>query len=167
MKAKPISNEILDAKRIVERLLKYRLRSARELVAKLKAKQITGATIEKTLDYYKQIGIVDDVLFTRGWINSRLNKPMGINRIRWELRHKGIDPEIINQELNRVLGDYDEQEAADKIARKRFLQYQRINLLKAKRRLMSYLMRRGFAMETVRRVVRDIGKTSDDDRERS
>jgi regulatory protein len=164
MQTKPDQTEFPRAKRTVERLLKYRLRSENEIVVKLKTKGYSPATISQTVSFYRRIGVLDDTLFARAWISSRLNKPLGVKRIRWELTKSGIGTEIIEQELRRALDGYDEKETAGRIAQKRMQLYHRIDFKKAKLRLMAYLMRRGFSMETVQHVIYNIRENRNDDR---
>jgi regulatory protein len=148
--------ELARAKQVVERLLKYRSRSIAEVLNKLSDKGISSSTSKETIAYYQQIGAINDVLFARAWIASRLNKPLGLSRIRWELIHKGIPKSIIEQELTNAKADYIEDLAVEQIIQKRLRQYAQLPRITKQRRLFAYLLRRGFQPGTIRKAISQI-----------
>lgn len=152
-------SEFLKARRIVERLLKFRLRSEFEVAAKLRQQRISSTTIDRTIDHYRRLGILNDTLFVRGWIASRVNKPFGKRRIRRELIQKGVSAFIIEQEMARGTSGYDELQAARALAEKRIRQYGTVSVLKKKQRLYRHLCLRGFDPEIIYKVL---GEVSDD-----
>lgn len=129
-------------------LLKFRLRSADELAQRLRLKKIPEETIKEVLSFLKEKDFIDDNIFARAWLNSRLKRPLGIRRIRQELRQKGVDKEIIEQEVARVK-DYSEAETVLGLAKERLSKLKGIEADVAKRRLYAYLLRRGFSPEIV------------------
>lgn len=149
---------LADAKRIVFRFLKFRPRSEKEVVDKLADKGFTPGTIDPAMEFFRTKKFLDDQMFARGWITSRLKKPFGMTRIRRELKQKGISDEIINQETPLALLEYDEVAAAAELAKHRLAKYKGIDKLKAKRRIYEYLIRRGFGFNTVARVVNQLNR---------
>jgi regulatory protein len=129
-------------------LLKFRLRSENELIQRLKVKKIPEAVIKEIISFLKEKKFIDDNVFAKAWINSRLRKPLGLRRIRQELRQKGVGKEIIEAQSLGVK-DYSETEAVLDLAKRR------LNILKgtdqviAKRRVYAFLLRRGFSPEIV------------------
>ena len=99
---------------------------------------------------------MDDQQFASLWISSRLKKPFGLNRIRFELKQKGIDPEIISQETKRAQENYDESETILGLAQKRVAKYRNCNPKTAKRRLYDYLLRRGFQRGIIQKTITQI-----------
>ena len=83
------------AKSYVYRLLNIRLRSEQEVEAKLKLRSFSASVIGDTIDYFRDIQLIDDRQFARKWIESRLNRLFGANRIRYELQKKGISKNIL------------------------------------------------------------------------
>ncbi len=130
-------------------LLKFRLRSEYELRQRLKKKRFAEEIIDETLVFLKEKSFLDDNLFARSWIQSRLRRPFGLRRIKEELRIKGLDREIINNQLHEIEKDYSEEEVVRVIARKRLDKLKGIESSNAKRRLYAYLLRRGFSPEVV------------------
>lgn len=130
-------------------LLKFRSRSEKEIYMRLKKKGFDRETIQETLSYLKDNNFINDISFANAWIESRLKKPIGLIRIRKELRLKGIDDKIINRKIDELKDRYFEQDIVKKIAKEKFNRLKNREPDKAKRRIFSYLMRRGFSADTV------------------
>lgn len=130
-------------------LLKFRSRSEKEIYMRLKKKRFNRETIQETLSYLKDNNFINDISFANAWIESRLKKPIGLIRIRKELRLKGIDDKIINRKIDELKDRYFEQDIVKKIAEEKFNRLKNREPDKAKRRIFSYLMRRGFSADTV------------------
>ena len=161
MEKTPANTELAKAKATVFRLFKFRPRSEREIVEKLKGKKITTENIEAAIDYFKKLDYIDDRRFAKTWTSSRLVKT-GINRIRFELKKKGIAAEIIQETLGQIPEDYSELEAILPTAKKRLQKYKGLDPLKTKRRLFEFLARRGFRQSTIQKVIRQLCKGSDE-----
>jgi len=144
------------ARNSVFRLLKFRLRSEQELREKLAAKNLPDPIIEQTIQYFKDLDLVDDHAFARQWTASRLKRPFGLNRIRLELRKKGIDAEIIREALKEAAGDYKELDIVTKLANSRALKYKNIGREKAQQRVYGYLSRRGFSASAIIKAVKNL-----------
>lgn len=138
-------------------LLKFRLRSEKEVYQRLKNKKFDEQIIRETLIFLKDKGFLDDNLFAKSWIDSRLKKPLGIRRIRQELKLKGIGKEIIDARLGEVKNNYSEEEVVAKIVNKRLKRLRDEEPRTAKRRLYAYLMRRGFSTEAASSALTKIG----------
>lgn len=130
-------------------LLKFRLRSEKELFQRLKDKKFDIATIKKTLSFLKEKGFVNDEDFACAWIESRLKKPFGLKRIKQELKLKGIANEIIDKQISRIKENYSEEELVLEIARNRLNKLKDLDAQKAKRRVFAYLARRGYSPEVI------------------
>jgi regulatory protein len=129
-------------------LLKFRLRSENELAGRLKLKKIPAETIKEVVSFLKEKRFIDDNVFARAWINSRLKKPLGLRRIKQELRQKGVDKEIIEAQTAR-LEDYSEAKTVLDLAEGRLNRLKGIDQASAKRRVYAFLLRRGFSPEVV------------------
>lgn len=136
-------------------LLKFRLRSEKEIYERLKRKKFNPEIIKKTISLLKENGVIDDNYFAKVWIESRIKKPLGIRRLKEELRLKGIDKEIIDTQLNEIKRSYTEEEIIKRIAEARFSKLKNIDSQKAKRRVFSYLVRRGFSPEIAMDVINE------------
>lgn len=130
-------------------LLKFRLRSEKEIRERLKKKKFDAQTIDDTLAFLKEKQFIDDNYFTKAWIESRLKKPLGIRRLRQELSIKGIDKEIIESRITEIKANYSEDEVVKQVAEEKLKKIKGIDPRKAKNRIYAYLLRRGFSPEIV------------------
>ncbi len=130
-------------------LLKFRLRSEKEIYARLKKKKFAEGVIKEAVLFLKAKGFIDDELFAKAWIESRLKKPLGLRRIRRELNLKGIDKEIIESRISAVKDSYAEENIVTQVAQERFNRLKGLDPDKSKRRVYAYLLRRGFSLEAV------------------
>lgn len=137
-------------------LLKYRLRSEKELFARLERKKFVKPVIEETLKFMKAKGFIDDCAFAREWISSRIKKPLGVHRLKQELRIKGISAPVINQELERLKESYSEEDTVLKIATRQFQKLKNIENTLAQKRIYGYLLRRGFSPEIIINVFNQL-----------
>ena len=152
-----VNVELAKAKATVFRLFKFRPRSEREIVEKLKNKKIAAENIDAALQYFQKLDYIDDRRFAKAWTASRLVRN-GINRIRFELKKKGVADEIIQETLGQIPEDYSELEAILAVAKKQLGKYKNLDPLKTKRRLFGYLARRGFRQGTIHKALRQIFK---------
>lgn len=130
-------------------LLKFRPRSEKEIYQRLKKKKFADRVISETLSFLKDKDFINDANFTKIWIESRLKRPLGLRRIREELNLKGIDREIIDSQIQEIKKNYPEEEIVMKIAQVRLKRLKDIESGKVKRRIFSYLLRRGFSPEVI------------------
>ncbi|MCK9594195.1 MAG: regulatory protein RecX [Candidatus Omnitrophica bacterium] len=130
-------------------LLKFRLRTEKELYQRLKRKSFSEGCVNKTLEFLKAKRFIDDRLFAKAWVESRLKKPLGLRRLAAELKIKGVAEEIINSRLNEAKKGYSEEDVVKEIIRQKQEKTRGIDPLKAKKRIYSYLLRRGFSPEVV------------------
>ena len=155
------STELGRSKLAVYRLLKFRPRTEFELRSKLKEKEFSSLIIDQTLIYFKNIDLVNDEKFAKGWLQSRLKKPFGLNRIKRELKAKGID-NILIQSVCADRPDQDEEvNAIEELATRRLRQYRHLPPLKARQRLTAYLIRRGFRPSAVYKSLTKLFKKNE------
>ncbi len=148
----------LKAKEYAFLLLKFRLRSEQELFSRLKKKGFPENIIIQTLDFLKDKDFIDDKLFAKSWIESRLKRPFGFRRIKEELRLKGLDKAVIDDKIKEARQDYDEEDCVKRIAKDKFERIKRRDPVKTKRQLYAFLIRRGFSPEIVAETVNQLCK---------
>lgn len=146
---KDSANNLEKARNYAFLLLKFRLRSEKELIQRLKAKKFDPAVIKETISFLKERDFIGDEAFASSWIRSRLKKPLGLERIRQELRLKGVGKDIIEDKINEIKNSYHEEDAIEAVAHKRAGQLSGLEPKKLKQRLFAYLLRRGFSSEAV------------------
>jgi regulatory protein len=139
--------------RALERALGWiarRPHSAAEIRQKLKTAQVADEISEAVLARLQELHYVDDRVFAQQWVKNRGEfHPRSKAHLRQELRQKGIADEIISEALAEVdSGDVAYRAAKSKAARLRGQDRRAFQ-----QGLGQFLARRGFAYETVQKVV--------------
>lgn len=150
------SESLQKARRYAFLLLKFRFRSEQELALRLRRKGYSEELVKDTVSFLKERKLLDDKVFARNWIASRLKKPFGVRRIIQELKIKGIDKKTIEEGLRETSAAYAEQEIVATLAKRRLAQLKNLEPLVARRRVYGYLIRRGFLPETVSDVLNQL-----------
>jgi regulatory protein len=144
--------------RAAYRFISYRPRSEREikefLEKKLKTWKVAGkASVDKTMDRFRELGYVDDAKFVSWWVSQRSEfRPRGRRAIIAELMRKGIKRELLTQIPS------DELEGAQKAIRKKLVLWAQLPIIEQKKKVYTFLAQRGFSSDTVGRVIDEIGK---------
>jgi len=154
--ASELSSDVTRAKRIVFQLLKFRARSHKEIVDRLRQKKLSKEAIDKTIDYFDKLNLICDKEFASSWLNSRLKKPLGLRMITFELKQKGISQDIIEETKESIKDNYNEYAVVSELAKEKFKKFKGIDSNKTKNRIYSYLMRRGFSPDVVNEVMEEL-----------
>jgi regulatory protein len=127
------------------RLLSYRPRSEAEIMTRL-SQRFDREIIEEVILQLRERQMIDDTAFAMYWIEEReYFNPRGKRLLKVELTRKGIDREIIEE----VLQGIDDNEYAYRAAQKKGRSLIQEDYETFRRRLGSFLLRRGFGYETV------------------
>lgn len=135
-------------------LLSYRPRSEAEIRKKLETGGFEPEVIATAIERLRANGLIRDESFAQSWVESRDTfHPRSRKMLAYELRQKGVAEDTIQQALgeSREEGDLAYQ-AATHYARKLV----RTEWDEFRRRLTSFLARRGFSYETAAPVVRQV-----------
>jgi regulatory protein len=136
------------------RLLGHRPRAEQELRERLTRRGFPAEVVAATLARLRDYGYVDDAAFARAWVESRTGAAArGRRLLLHELRAKGVDPEIAARTLAEVP---DELEVARALAEKKARTLRGLDAPTFRRRLGTYLHRRGFTTEVITSVVRQL-----------
>lgn len=130
--------------------LTYRPRSRAEVKRYLERKGVSPEVSERVEERLMRAGLLDDEAFARFWVENREQfKPRSRYRLRQELRQKGLDAQVIAQAVEEV----DEEQSAYCAAVGRARRYAHLDRKDFRRKLGSFLQRRGFSYEIVKEVV--------------
>ena len=141
------------------RLLKIRQRSEKELKDKFRLKKFPQEISDEVIKRLKQEGLVNDASFAQAWVNTKmLLRPSGPIRLRYELRQKGITPQIIEDVLEGLKEKYDLEKEALELVKRKLASSKVKDKLKVRRRLHDYLKRRGFSSEVIFSCLQEIFK---------
>lgn len=140
----------------LDRFLKIRPRSEKEIRDKLEFKKFTPKEINQIVKDLKSREIINDSIFAEWWVYQRTEyKPRGKRFIEFELKQKGIDSELIQSVLP---SENVEKESALNLAKYKIKSYQKLPKINQKQKLYSFLSRKGYSYDIVREVVDDIIK---------
>lgn len=139
-------------------LLSFRARSESELEGRLRRAGHDPDATAAALRRCQELGYLDDHAFALALVRDRLRlKPKGRRGLRSELYRKGIDRYLAETAIDEgyAEADIDEAGVARRLARKRARALTRLERDVARRRLVSYLVRRGFPPSVVHAAVAD------------
>jgi regulatory protein len=149
------------ARQAAMRLLKVRPRTELELRRRLGGLRTARVTIDRVIDDLRHEGHVDDRIFARLWVKEKRQRgDCGKMRIRRDLEAKGIDRDVVADELSGAFSDAEEAELARALARKKMERLGDIPAEEGKRKVYSYLLRRGFASDAAGEAARHAVETS-------
>ena len=136
------------------RFLGYRMRSSSEIKEHLKQNGISEDIIESVVNRLGRNGLIDDKQFAQLWVENRNEfRPRSHRMLLVELNKKGIHPDIINQVLNDTSAD---EELVFKAAENQVRKYRNLEWQEFRRKLSSFLARRGFSYSIINPVVDQI-----------
>jgi regulatory protein len=152
------SNEKLEqrAKNVLLFQLSRSMKTRYQLANILKKREIPEEIANAVLDRFTEAQLIDDAAFARAFVNSRIaisgNSRSVISR---ELNQKGVSAEDAQEALSSIDQETEDQTAYS-IAKKRYQQLSSLAPDVRKRRLMGFLMRRGFSSSLTSRILRDL-----------
>lgn len=151
------------ARDVVYQLLAVRARSRLEVQQHLKRKQVDDDLADSMVQKFVDAGLIDDAAFAEEWVHARQrHQGLGRKALGYELRHKGIDQQIVDEVLSSLGADEEEARARELVQRK--LRSMNVSDDTAKRRrLVGMLARKGYAEGLAFRIVREEMELSDVD----
>lgn len=147
-------DEYLYSKKISYDFLSYRIRSEKEIRDKLKLKEISSGTIEKTVEHLKELKLLNDEEFARQLVNERLSsKPAGKAVLKQKLYQKGISAGIIQKVLEESINDTNEKDFVKEIFNKYFNKVKGLDVMTQRKKMFDYLARKGFDFDVIKEVI--------------
>ena len=149
------------ARRIAVNFISYRSRSSREIVDKLTRKGVTPDVAANVVQHLRDVRLLNDLEFARMFVRDKLRgKPMGKAMMRRKLLEKGIAFQIIERVLKEYITEEAEQQAAARLAAKKLkvsrARFGGLDSARQQKRLVDYLLNRGFSTEIAMKTVRNI-----------
>jgi regulatory protein len=134
--------------------------SEAELRRKMDDKGISSGAVDDTVDRLKRSGYLDDRRFALRWAESAVSNGKGYGaRLRFELSRRGIAEETVSEVVERIRDEFDEAETIKALVSRKFASFDpREADDRLKRRVTSYLQRRGFSLSAILQVFRYMEK---------
>nr|WP_174805657.1 recombination regulator RecX [Kitasatospora sp. MMS16-BH015] len=142
------------ARDICLRLLTGTAKTRKQLADALRRKEIPAEVIERVLDRYEEVGLIDDAAFAQAWVEQRhAGRRLGRRALAQELRTRGVEGELVEQAVAQVEPE-DEEAAARDLVERKLRTTRGLDSQVRTRRLVGMLARRGYAEGLAFRVVR-------------
>ncbi len=136
------------------RYIGYRMRSVSEVQQKLNQLDIDTVVIENVIERLQKSGLLNDLSFAQMWIENRNEfRPRSHRMLAIELKKKGIQSDIISQIIEETTSD---EVLAYTAAKKQARKYKHLEWQEFRRKLSSFLARRGFSYSTINPTVNQV-----------
>lgn len=137
------------------KFLSYRPRSEKEVRDYLIKKKADELVIEKVIKRLKDHNFLNDLDFTKWWIEQRTKfRPKAERVIKLELSRKGIAKDIIEEALgDETLENISDFDKARKLAIKKIERLKGTETAKVYEKTVRFLAVRGFTWDTIKEVV--------------
>jgi len=140
-----------------DKIIRYstlRPRSKREVEMWLRKYKVHESLHEELFNKLKRLELLDDAKFAKWWVDQRMAfRPRGKRALTAELRQKGVDQETIKEVLVKI--EIDETKVAKDLLKKYQYKWEKLPKSERKRKISSYLARKGFGWETIKQTVLD------------
>ena len=149
------------AYRAAVRALANRPHAGFDLRRRLIQKQHAPAAADFAIARLAAQGLLDDAKFAKDFAASRATRGRGPARLIRDLLLQGIDRRMAESAVREALVEegIDPDREARAAAERRALQLQHLPAPKRRRRLMAFLMRRGFSGPAVRHLVEQLSRS--------
>lgn len=149
------------AQRLAVNFLSYRPRSSKEVLNHMRKKGYSPDLGRKVIQHLLKFGMINDEEFARMFVRDRVKrKPVGKAWLRQALQEKGISPPLVEKVFREYISDEDQQKAAEEIALKRLrlasATFEKLDANRKRKRLLEYLLRRGFSTDIATATVRSV-----------
>jgi regulatory protein len=131
----------------------------------LRRREATAAQIREALDRLEANGLLSDEAVASAEAASRLRRGVAPARVKQQLRRKGVAGSVVSEAVADAMREdgFDEEAACRAVAEKRARTLASEDPVAAQRKLLAFLMRRGYAGSVARRVARDVLGSADDE----
>ena len=136
--------------------LEKTFRTEKQLKDYLREKGFLEESIEKAISKLKEYGYIDDLVYAENYVKTYISKK-GSKKIKFELLTKGVDREIVDEALNKIV-DEDEERKRCFIFLKKYLK-DKILDKKTKAKAYAHLISKGYSSEV---VLSAIGRLEDE-----
>lgn len=148
-------DEVNRAKNLALSKISYAQKTSFEVEKLLKENDFSADTIEKTIDFLNEYGILNDELYVKSYVVDKHNiSRWSKNKIRYSLKAKKINEDLINIYLDQISDEEEYENAynfAVKKARNDFS-------IENKQKVYRYLAGKGFDFDIINKVVGELFK---------
>ena len=146
-------------------MLAARGRASAELRRLLIRKGEPADRVDVAIERLVSVGFLDDAAFARQFARSKgVSGGLSRRRLQQELGRRGVNRETGTEAIETVFSEEGVDEAAtiEKVAQKKLRSLANVDAPTRRRRLYSFLARRGYDSDDIGRVIRTLLDASDD-----
>lgn len=142
------------ARQTALRFLSHRMRTGREVRDKLAARGFDGGTVSTVVDRLTEVGLIDDAEYAAAFLRTSLKlRPRSYRVLLSELMKKGVSRETAGAAIRESVELVPEVETARRVMAKAARTYGRLPDGERRRKLFSFLARRGFSPDTISELL--------------
>lgn len=139
------------------RYLSFRPRTITEVRDYLIKKGFMKEDVEQVIDSFIEKKYLDDQTYAKQWVEERKRlKPRGRYLMKAELTQRGVGDDEANLAIEQ-LSSQEEKEMIERWIEKKITGKKFDNLYDLKRKLVPFLQRKGFPLDTIQEVVHRVG----------
>lgn len=151
----------LKCKNSALRTIEKTYKSEKELRDKLSLKGYEDHIIKRTMDFLREYNLLDDTNYAKMYVKDR-SKNQGKKKIKYALLQKGIDENVIEDELEKLNNDEIRSLVYDMALKKyNILKKRESDSYKLSQKLYRFLMGKGYDYDLIKDVVKSIVKSED------
>lgn len=145
--------EYINARARAIKYIMYKMRTSKEVYDKLLELGFEEEIINRVIFDLKQLEYINDEEYAKKFIESnKKSKKISKSMIKLKLKNKGIDGEIIEKYLEKLaVSDFD---AIEKVLIKK--KFSDDLPFEEKNRILAYCVRKGFSLDEVLKVIKEI-----------
>ena len=158
MQERKLTYTLEEAKRSLERYCVYQERCHKELEKKLREMRMIPEACDLILLHLMEHDFLNEERFARSFARGKFRiKQWGRRRIEIELKQRDISTYNIKAALSEISAEEYETVFAE-VSRKKFQSVNEPNVLKKRKKVADYLLRKGFESNKVYEVLRELEK---------
>ncbi|MBS5884968.1 MAG: recombination regulator RecX [Clostridium sp.] len=162
-KIKSIAKEddYIKCKNAALKIVEKSYKSEKELKDKLLLKGYDNLTIDKTLNFLKEYNFLSDINYVKMYVKDR-SRLQGKKKIKYDLIKKGINDNLIEEEISNIDED-EEREVAYNMALKKYnvLSKRESDKYKLSQKIYRFLLSKGYDYDIVSYAVKRVTSTDD------
>ncbi|MBD7910158.1 MULTISPECIES: recombination regulator RecX [Clostridium] len=150
------NENLLKCKETALRIIERSYKTEKEIKEKLREKGYDSEEIIKVLGFLKEYNFINDESYMKMYIKDRL-KSQGREKIKYALLRKGIDSDLIEEELNSIDMDEERNIAVELATKKYLVLIKRENdKYKLWNKLCRFLVGKGYKYSIAKEVVQEV-----------
>lgn len=144
-------------------LLKYRIRSKHETIARLDKKGYSCKTIQQVIDYLQEYKYLDDNKFAYNFIDYAIARGWGPRKIDYELKKFGISDDLRKKALTKANYQTQLRRLIEQKLELYRCRNKKVDFNQIRQKVLRLLMARGFSYQDIIRILENkaIGYSED------